>query len=220
MSNCYTNTCFEFTVTAQEAALLRQSIAFCNAVSDEDDETISRLWDEQTDAFRALYPATGDEPASGFLALFDDPQFPYLDVTLTYNDQDDGGVIVRGESTEFSPENVAAVLARCITTSLPIGITWADDCDKFMPGNFGGGGFHINRSGIHWVTTYDIACAKLFEPQFVLALADPSTGLAFWNEHDSFGDLACATVFSESEKDATAIPSGFEAANWLQLPSK
>jgi hypothetical protein len=57
MSNCYTHTCFVLVVTAPEAALIRQSIEFCNAISDEDDETIADLWAQQTPEFQAVYRA-------------------------------------------------------------------------------------------------------------------------------------------------------------------
>ena len=218
MSNCYTHTCFVLVVTAPEAALIRQSIEFCNAISDEDDETIADLWAQQTPEFQAVYPATGDTPASGFLALFGGPQFPHFDIDLTYEDRDDGRVEVEGQSSEFSPENVAAMLARCVTTSLPIGVTWCDDSDKYLPGHFGGGGFHINADGIHWISPYLVNHPKNFEARYVLSVNTNEGGLQFWNEGEGFGPLENATVVPDSQREAISLPTALSQPRWIILP--
>lgn len=218
MSNCYTNTCFAIVVTAAEAALIRQSVDFCNAISDEDDETITSLWSQQTPELQAIYPATTDLPASGFLAIFDDPHFPYIDAEFTYVENEDGRVTVTGQSGEFSPENVANILARCVTTSLPIGVTWANDSDKFIPGHFGGGGFHINAEGIHWISTHDVERPEAFQPRYVLAVKDENEGLLFWSEGEGFGNLAGATVLTEVQRAGLALPTTLNEPQWLPLP--
>jgi hypothetical protein len=217
MSNSYTHTCFALRITAREAAIIQQAQAFSLAIREASLREIEQLWNAQTAEFRCTFPATATDPFSGFLSLFDDADHTEFDVDLIFTPNDDH-VLLTGTSTEFNPGPVARLFARCITQSLPIGVTWCDDSDKHRPGAFGGGGFHINKKGIHWISPYDVNHAERFEPKFVLSTQDADNGPLFWREGHGFGALERATVLSETQAQAMDMPITLDAPEWLQLP--
>ena len=77
MSNCYTHSCFVLHITAAECGLLREAIALAQFVEDQPDaEAIIQHWLGLSEAFRTIFPPTGEEVISGFLAIFPDCDFP------------------------------------------------------------------------------------------------------------------------------------------------
>ena len=54
---------------------------------------------------------------------------------------------------------------------------------------------------------------------FVLATRDREHGLSSWNNHNGFGALRDATVFSEEEAGAFDVPIADDEPEWLAMPA-
>ena len=124
MSNCYTHACFVLQITAAESGLLREAIALAQYIEDQPDaEAIIQHWLGLSEAFRTIFPPTGEEVISGFLAIFPDCDFPTFGTDFAFEEQDDGSVRVFATADQFEPDAVAALLRRTITRSLPVMVT-------------------------------------------------------------------------------------------------
>ena len=220
MSNCYTHSCFVLHITADECGLLREAVALAQFVEDQPDaETIIQRWLGLSEAFRMIFPPTGEEVISGFLAIFPDCDFPTFGTDFAFDEQDDGSVRVFATADQFEPDAVAALLHRIITQSLPVAATWSYDSDRHQPDAFGGGGFMIDGAGIHWIETSKVHDTVHFAPKLVIATRDPEEGLLFWNSKDGFGTLDTADVFTESQALSTDLPIADDQPEWLALPA-
>ena len=166
MSNCYTHSCFVLHITAAECGLLREAIALAQFIEDQPDaEAIIQHWLGLSEAFRTIFPPTGEEVISGFLAIFPDCDFPTFGTDFAFEEQDDGTVRVFATADQFEPDAVAALLHRTITQSLPVAATWSYDSDRHQPDAFGGGGFMIDAAGIHWIETSKVHDTAPLRPQ-------------------------------------------------------
>ncbi|MBB6125421.1 hypothetical protein [Sphingobium subterraneum] len=220
MSNCYTHSCFVLHITAAECGLLREAIALAQYIEDQPDaEAINQHWLGLSEAFRTIFPPTGEEVISGFLAIFPDCDFPTFGTDFSFEQQADGIVRVFATADQFEPDAVAALLHRIITHSLPVMVTWSYDSDRHQPDAFGGGGFRIDAAGIHWIETSKVHDTVHFAPKLVIAMRDPEDGLLFWNSRTGFGSLDIADVFTESQAQNTDLPIADDQPEWLALPA-
>lgn len=220
MSNCYTNCCFAITVTAAEAALLREAIALADFIdgNPEEDE-LADYWNGLSEAFRTLFAPTGEEVISGFLAVFPDADFPTFGTSFSFDEHDDGTIRVFATAEQFEPDAVAELLHRIVTQSLPIRITWSYDSDRHRVDAFGGGGFLIDAAGVHWIATSMVHDKTYFAPKLVIAMYHEDEGLLFWNENDGFGSLDSARVYTEEQARDFGLPIADNQPEWLALPS-
>jgi hypothetical protein len=101
-------------------------------------------WLGLSEAFRTIFPPTGEDVISGFFAIFPDGNFPTFGTDFAFEEQDDGMFRVFATADQFEPDAVAALLHRTITQSLPVAVTWSYDSDRHQPDAFGGGGFMID----------------------------------------------------------------------------
>lgn len=222
MSNVYTKTSFAFVLQAAEASLLREALVLAAALDGSpSDEEMVQAWDITSQTFKDRFPPRSpDEPLSGFLAIFSDPDFPSFDAMIIVPPDDGGeGYEIAITSDQFDPETIANLLVAIVETNATITATWAETADRKRPDHFSGGGFRIEGGRIHWLVAASVRQPECFAPLFVLTTRDDEAGLLFWNETDGFGDLASATTFSEEEaKNQPAIIANDEP-EWLRLPS-
>jgi hypothetical protein len=220
MSNCYTNSCFAFTVTAAEAALLREAIALAEFLEDEPEaQAIADHWQDLSGGFRTLFAPIDDNPISGFLALFPDADYPTFGTSFSFDEHNDSTVQVFGKAEQFEPDAVAELLHRVITQSLPVRVTWSFDSDRHHPDAFGGGGFLIDAAGVHWVGTSMIHDKNHFATRYVLTIRDDEEGLLFWNDRHGFGPLEEARVYTDDEAKSADVVIAADQPEWLALPS-
>ena len=220
MSNCYTNSCFAFTVTAAEAALLREAIALAEFLEDEPEaQAIADHWQDLSGGFRTLFAPIDDNQISGFLALFPDADYPTFGTSFSFDEHNDSTVQVFGKAEQFEPDAVAELLHRVITQSLPVRVTWSFDSDRHHPDAFGGGGFLIDAAGVHWVGTSMIHDKNHFATRYVLTIRDDEEGLLFWNDRHGFGPLEEARVYTDDEAKSADVVIAADQPEWLALPS-
>jgi hypothetical protein len=88
MSNNYTKASFILLVEPDEAELLRLALDASDMLDNGDDEALGRreAFDQLGPAFAATFPPTDDDPFGGFLALFDDADFPVFDCRIDVDD--------------------------------------------------------------------------------------------------------------------------------------
>ena len=197
MSNSYTKAAFDLTVTVAEADMLRRVIAAVERIdgteagSDVRDAHYASLGKD----FADLFPRGDEDPFGGLLDLFEDPQYPYLDFHVVFDEADQlGQVLVTFSGEQFGIDVAARLIQRCARSALPFGFEWASDCDRLRVGEFGGG--------------YG----------FVLAIRDPQHGLSFWNDDTGFDRLSRARVFSEAEAANHDVPLAHDQPEWLAMP--
>ena len=142
MSNSYTKAAFDLTVTVAEADMLRRVIAAVERIdgteagSDVRDAHYASLGKD----FADLFPRGDEDPFGGLLDLFEDPQYPYLDFHVVFDEADQlGQVLVTFSGEQFGIDVAARLIQRCARSALPFGFEWASDCDRLRVGEFGGG---------------------------------------------------------------------------------
>lgn len=219
MSNCYTHSCFVLTVTAAEAELLREAIALADFLdSNPEADDIAEHWCGLSGTFHTLFAPVGENPISGFFAIFPDGDYPTFGTAFSFDEQNDGTVRVFATAEQFEPDAVAALLHRTVKQSLPVRATWSYDSDRHHPDAFGGGGFLIDTVGIHWIGTSMVHDKHHFSPKLVIAMRDEEEGLPFWNDREGFGSLEVADVYTEEQALNTDLPIADDQPEWLALP--
>lgn len=140
MADSYVQGSFAFTCSHAEMALIEEAFQASYDLGDGDTPT------EPTSEFLAAFPPiTSDDPWSGFLAIFDDPDFPNFGVDFEGgNTLDRPGVsaISFSSMTDFQPSALAELIRHCCQTTLreaPIGFEWACSCSRPRIGHFSGG---------------------------------------------------------------------------------
>lgn len=181
-------------------------------------DEIATRWAQVAASFRALFPPIDDNPVSGFLAIFNDPDFPTFGTQFVFGDHNPASISVVGQADQFEPEAVAALFQRILTRSRPLIVTWGYDSDRYQPDAFGGGGFRIDADGTHWIETSHLNDNARFAPKLVLAMRDDEEGLLFWNNTDGFGSLETADVFTEEQAGQMDIPIAHDQPKWIALP--
>ncbi len=229
MANSYTKAAFGLTVTAAEAALLGKAIEAAAWLEDGDDDAHARAarFAALGADFAATFPASDEDAFDGFLALFDDADYPSLGCDIEIGEADAAGQAAVYFSGEQLDVGVAAeLLFRICRSALPFGFDYAFDCDRLRAGEFGGGYVLVTESHVHFNTTatlLDRALARAHgEPGvdgFVLATRSRVHGLRFWNHETGFGPLPQASVFTEREAAEYAMPIALDQPEWLALPA-
>ena len=230
MSNSYVKAAFAVRMSVSDAALI--AAAECaTAILDSDatEDQLKAAYAELGPGFAKAFPPGKDNPFDGFLKIFDDPDFPYLDCDIEIGEQDADGmceVIFTGE--QFGVAQVAELLFRAARSALPCGFAYAFDCDKLRLGEFGGGCAAISEDGITYHTTgrhieqlLEQAATPLHDGKsgFVLATRDDEHGLSFWNNETGFGRLADATLFSSAEARTSDKPVANDQPEWRAMPA-
>ena len=237
MANHYIQAAFAVTMTAPEARLIslaEQAIDILDANDkDNDDPDLASAFTELGSSFATAFPPKPGDPFASFTELFDDPSYPYLSADISIGEVDDNGLVtVHFSGDQINTDNTAELIFRCAKSALPCGFHYAYTCDKLRTNDFGGGAVVITADGVQTITTYEILDRALSEPsgdgsgKMVLTIREPVEGLLFWNNEDGFGNLARATVFSdteaavftnsESEDPASVISCG--QGEWHELP--
>lgn len=140
MADSYVQGSFAFTCTHAEMALIEEAFqASCDLES-------GGTPTEPTPEFLAAFPLVkSDDPWSGFLAIFPDPDFPTFGVNFEGGnslERPEISTVIFYSTTNFQPDPLAALIQHCCQTTLyeaPIGFEWACSCSKARIGEFGGG---------------------------------------------------------------------------------
>ncbi|MBK8375857.1 MAG: hypothetical protein IPL18_13770 [Sphingomonadales bacterium] len=152
MADNFLQTSFAFDLTPSEGAHLATAVAIIGLIDDADETTALTAWNEASDEFKALFPSPEDEPLSGLLDLFSDPDFPQFGATIEIGNTTDGKCRVHIYGDQFDPDATASLLAAIVSTSFPIICTWAATCSKLRLEEFTGGGFRLDRTGLHSIS--------------------------------------------------------------------
>lgn len=179
MADSYVQGSFAFTCTHAELALIEE--AFQASYDFEAGGTPT----EPSPEFLAAFPPTSpDEPWSGFLAIFPDPDFPNFGVDFegtNMPEQPQISTVTFYSMTDFQPDPLASLIQHCCQATLreaPIGFEWACSCSKPRIGEFGGGACAIFPDRIVFSNT-----AQMLERALKGDLNDaPPSGLGHWDE--------------------------------------
>lgn len=154
MADSYVQGSFAFTCTHAEMALIEE--AFQASYDLESGGTPT----EPTPEFLAAFPpVTPDDPWSGFLSIFDDPDFPSFGVEFEGgNTLDQPGVSMGSfwSMTDFQPAALGEMIRHCCQATLlqaPIGFEWSFSCSKPRRGEFSGGWCAVFADRIEIETT-------------------------------------------------------------------
>lgn len=229
MSNNYTKASFILSVLPDEAELLQLAKDASNMLENNDDEALGRqeAYDQLGPAFAAAFPPTADDPFGGFLAMFDDADFPVLDCRIDVDDtpNEAGSISVFFHGDQVSIDAVALLIFATCKSALPCGFEYALDCDRLRPGEFGGGYAAITAAGVtfgHSGRQLERALERDTDEGadgFVLTTRHPEYGLSFWNNDSGFGRLRDATVFTEAEAATFNTPIADDEPEWLAMPA-
>ena len=227
MANTFIKASFVIALTLIEADLLHKCCETARKLADReipDDERAAHFASLGPD-FTAAFPPSNEDPFSGFLAIFDDPEFPHLDCTVVLDDPDGERQNATIFGDQINVELIAQLIFRLCKSALPFGFEYTLDCDGLRPGQFGGGLVIITKDGIEHggtSTMLDRALAREKDEGadgYVLAIRDPEHGLSFWNNDSGFGRLGEATVFSEKEAAQFDKPIANDEPEWLAMPA-
>lgn len=140
MAETYFSASFAFSCTNAEMALMEEAFSVSEDLNCEMEPP-----SPSPEFLNAFPPTQGGDQWSGFLALFDDPNFPMLGADLSggnsANEPAISTALISG-TTDFQPWAIAELIRRCCQASLglaPIGFEWAVTCSRARPGEFGGG---------------------------------------------------------------------------------
>lgn len=227
MANHYVKASFMLTVTDAEAAVLARIDEAIEIVSDPDieDDERTAAFGTLGEAFAATFPPTEADIFGGFLAIFSDPAFPGLGLSLHIDPSDDSGkrqASLYGDQVDI--EATAALIQAVAKSALPFGFEYCLDCDRLRPGQFGGGYVVIREAALEFGGSARSLQRALERGHregvdgYVLTIRDPEEGMLFWNNDSGFGELATATVFSEAEANGYDIVIADDQPEWLDLP--
>ena len=218
MADNFLQTSFAFDLTASEGAQLATAVAIIGLIDDDDETAALTAWNEASDEFKALFPSPEDEPLSGLLDLFSDPDFPQFGATIEIGNTTDGKCRVHIYGDQFDPDATASLLAAIVSTSFPIICTWAATCSKLRLDEFTGGGFRLDRTGLHFISASHLYDNARFEPRYILAAQENDNERKFWTGQNTFGELCEARTFTAAER-AKFQPPQQPLTLWLQLPT-
>jgi hypothetical protein len=154
MADSYVQGSFAFTCSHAEMALIEE--AFQASYDLEGGNTPT----EPTPEFIAAFPRVSPGDAwSGFLAIFDDPDFPNFGVEFEGgNTLDQPGVstVSFRSMTDFQPAALGELIRHCCQGTLrqaPIGFEFAFSCSRARRDEFGGGWCAVFADRIEVETT-------------------------------------------------------------------
>ncbi len=143
MTDYQTETAFSFSITADEALLLRDCLAIAEAL--QDDGPVAALTQPGA-AFRAAFPSIGgeDDVYSGFRHIFSDGDYVDFGCDIEVADLGEGAAVrITGSQVDLGA--VAELMRRCCGSALPLRFGWAATCSKYRDGAFGGGTIEVTR---------------------------------------------------------------------------
>lgn len=162
MADHFTQGAFAFMCSIDEAALIEEAWQLAaDLMSDFTPDSVS-------DEFLAVFPpAKDDGPLSGFMAIFDEANFPDFGADLRVeNSTDDPQICTVSifSTTDFQPWPIAGLIQRCCRVSLakaPVGFDWSHSCTRPYPDSFGGGWCAIFADRIEIETTKEVLSKAL-----------------------------------------------------------
>lgn len=194
MADCFVQGSFAITCTHCEMALLGEafeaSYAF-EAGTSPDDPSPALL--------AAFPPIEAEDPWSGFLAIFPDPDFPSFGVDFDgLLDQQGVQTVFFYSMTDFQPDALARLIRHCCQETLrqaPIGFEWACSCSQPRIGLFSGGACAIFPDRVMFGTTAQMLAGMLgaemndsLPPGFGSSDDIPDCPLADWQTEVANGD--------------------------------
>jgi hypothetical protein len=166
MANNYVETAFNVPVTPEEASLLEECFLVAEKLSADFEgtpsgemEVLHSLYAACSDAFRNTFPKQDheDDPVASFLELWVDSDIPSFDADITIDDKrDDTGLVAFIRGHEVDVQALASLIQKVCKSALPFGFEWASTCDKFRPGQHGGGYFVITGTQILGTSTREM----------------------------------------------------------------
>lgn len=166
MANNYVETAFNVPVTPEEASLLEECFLVAEKLSGDFEGTpsgemaaLASLYAACSDAFSKFFPKQDHEedPFASFLELWPYPDIPSFDADITIDDnRDDTGRVAFIRGHEADVEALASLIQKVCKSALPFGFEWASTCDKFRPGQHGGGYFVITGTEILGTSTREM----------------------------------------------------------------
>lgn len=140
MADSYVQGSFAFTCSNAEMALIEEAFqASCDLEADIE------LSAPSAEFLEAFPPVTRNDPWSGFLTIFPDPDFPNLGVEFEGRnslERPEISTVMFYSITDFQPDALAGLIQHCCQATLrlaPITFEWACSCSKPKIGEFGGG---------------------------------------------------------------------------------
>ena len=166
MANNYVETAFNVPVTPEEASLLEECFLVAEKLSPGFSKSsraamqaLESLRAACSDAFRKTFPKQDQEenPFASFLELWLDPDVPTFDADITIDEErDDTGLVAFIRGHEADVQAIASLIQKVCKSALPFGFEWASTCDKFRPGQHGGGYFVISDTQILGASTREM----------------------------------------------------------------
>lgn len=154
MADTYVQGSFAFTCSHAEMALIEEAFQASHDLQDK------RGLTAPTPEFLAAFPQiTPDDPWSGFLAIFPDPDFPNFGIDFEGGntlDQPDVSNVSFSSMTDFQPAALGELIRHCCQTTLhqaPIGFEFAFSCSRPRRSEFGGGWCAVFADRIEIETT-------------------------------------------------------------------
>lgn len=227
MSTYYTKASFALTITANEAALVRLALRAGDVLRHTRDKAaIAAELAQLGPDFAAVFPGTEDDPAAGFLDIFDDRDHPILLCSVQFGDEHDGQVTAVFSGNQFTIDAVAGLIQRTCGSALPFGFEYALDNSRLEVGEIGGGYAVITADGIEYRGTSMMLAdelQRLRDPGAAgqhYVLARPSAGQLdlFWNGRGDYGPLADALPYTEQDARRFYQPRDHDDPQWLTLP--
>ncbi len=154
MADCYIQGSFAFTCTHAEMALIEEAFQASYDIESGDTPT-----EPTAELLAAFSPTALDDPWSGFLAIFPDPEFPSFGVEFEGgNTLDRPGIstVSFWSMTDFQPAALGALIRHCCQDTLrqaPIGFEFAYSCSRPRRGELGGGWCAVFADRIEIETT-------------------------------------------------------------------
>ena len=154
MADSYVQGSFSFSCTHAELALIEEAFEASYAFMAEDTPA-----DPSPEFLAAFPPVRPEDPWSGFLAIFADPDFPDFGVEFEAKnprDRPELSTVFLYSTTDFQPDALAQLIRHCCQDTLrqaPIGFEWACSCSRPKVGEFGGGVCAIFADGMVFKTT-------------------------------------------------------------------
>lgn len=184
MADAYVQGSFSFSCTHAELALIEEAFEASYAFMAEDTPS-----DPSPEFEAAFPPVKPDDPWSGFLAIFPDPDFPDFGVEFEAEnprDRPELSTVCLYSTTDFQPDALAQLIRHCCQDTLrqaPIGFEWACSCSRPKVGEFGGGVCAIFADGMVFKTTGAVLSDMLSRKSHAASAADGGDG---WNEDSEY----------------------------------
>ncbi|MGE4306678.1 MAG: hypothetical protein AB7E24_21920 [Novosphingobium sp.] len=184
MADTYIQGSFSFSCSYAELALIEEAFEASYTFMAEDTPK-----DPSPEFLTAFPPVKPEDPWSGFLAIFPDPDFPDFGVEFEAEnprDRPELSTVFLYSTTDFQPDALAQLIQHCCQDTLrqaPIGFEWACSCSRPRVGEFGGGACAIFADGMVFKTTGAILSDMLLGKSHAASAADGGAG---WSEDPEY----------------------------------